>query len=214
MRPLQKVQFPNPVLLSEAKEAQLRRHFHSQVQHGNEEKCASVLLSEAKDQFGRFREKRSELILRFAQEDWYTSLVTLWLDARPRLRHRGPMALRLQQRADSFRHALRGIGLVLRTQPNAWIHLAATVAVTVAGWLLHVTRGEWLALILAIGLVWTAEALNTAIEFLADEISRQRNERLGFAKDTGAAGVLLASIAAALIGLLIFVPHALALLER
>jgi diacylglycerol kinase len=124
------------------------------------------------------------------------------------------MALRLQQRADSFRHALRGIGLVLRTQPNAWIHLAATVAVTVAGWLLHVTRGEWLALILAIGLVWTAEALNTAIEFLADEISLQHNPRLGLAKDTGAAGVLLASIAAALIGLLVFVPHALALLER
>ena len=124
------------------------------------------------------------------------------------------MALNLRERATSFRHAIRGIGIVIRTQPNAWIHLAATLAVVLAGKLLNVSRGEWLALVIAIGLVWTAEALNTAIEFLADEISLERRDRLGLAKDTGAAGVLLAAIAAALIGLIVFVPHLLALSER
>ena len=124
------------------------------------------------------------------------------------------MSLYLRERATSFRHAIRGIFIVIRTQPNAWIHLAATIGVLIAGKILNVTRGEWLALILAIGLVWTAEALNTAIEFLADEISLERRERLGLAKDTGAAGVLLASVTAAVIGLVIFVPHVLALLER
>jgi len=124
------------------------------------------------------------------------------------------MAFNLRERAASFRHAIRGIGLLIRTQPNAWIHLAATLAVVLVGKLLHVSRGEWLALVLAIGLVWTAEALNTAIEFLADEVSLERRERLGLAKDTGAGGVLLASITAAIIGLIVFVPHLLALTER
>jgi len=110
--------------------------------------------------------------------------------------------------------ATRGILIVIRTQPNAWIHLVATLAVLLAGKLLNVSRGEWIALIFAIGIVWTAEALNTALEFLADEVSLERRERLGIAKDVGAGGVLLASITAAIIGLLIFLPHALALIER
>jgi diacylglycerol kinase (ATP) len=124
------------------------------------------------------------------------------------------MSFNLRERAYSFRHAIRGIGIVIRTQPNAWIHLVATLAVVIAGKLLEVSRGEWLALVIAIGLVWTAEALNTAIEFLADEITLERRDRLGLAKDTGAAGVLLASIAAAIMGFIIFVPHILALAER
>ncbi len=124
------------------------------------------------------------------------------------------MAFNLRERANSFRHAIRGILLIIRTQPNAWIHLAATIAVLVAGKLLNITRGEWLALIFAIGLVWTAEALNTALEFLADEVSLERRERLGRAKDIGAGGVLLASITAAAIGLLVFVPHIMALIGR
>ena len=124
------------------------------------------------------------------------------------------MAFNLRKRALSFRHAISGILLVVRTQHNAWIHLVATLAVVIAGKCLNVTRGEWLALVIAIGLVWTAEALNTAIEFLADEISLERRDRLGLAKDAGAAGVLLASITAAIIGLIVFVPHLMALAER
>jgi len=124
------------------------------------------------------------------------------------------MAFDLRERANSFRHAIRGILLVIRTQHNAWIHLVATLAVIVAGELLNISRGEWLALVFAIGLVWTAEALNTAIEFLADEISLEHRDRLGYAKDAGAGGVLLASITSAIIGLIVFVPHLLALTER
>ena len=134
------------------------------------------------------------------------------LDAPAPTRHRRGMSLR--DRAASFRHAIRGILLIIRTQPNAWIHLVATIAVVIAGKLLNVSRGEWLALVFAIGLVWTAEALNTALEYLADEISLERRERLGLAKDAGAAAVLLASIAAAIVGLIVFIPHVMALLQR
>jgi len=124
------------------------------------------------------------------------------------------MAFNLRERALGFRHAVSGILLVIRTQHNTWIHLVATLAVVIAGKLLNVSRGEWLALVIAIGLVWTAETLNTAIEFLADAVSLERRDLLGHAKDAGAGAVLLAAITAAIIGLIVFVPHLLALAER
>jgi diacylglycerol kinase (ATP) len=118
-----------------------------------------------------------------------------------------------RERASSFRHAWRGIGLVIRSQHNAWIHLLATALVLVAGLLTVLSRLEWCALVFAIGLVWTAEALNTALEFLADELSAEKRELIGKAKDAGAGGVLLASITAAVIGLIVFVPHWIVALE-
>jgi diacylglycerol kinase (ATP) len=124
------------------------------------------------------------------------------------------MAFRLSDRAAGFRHAIRGIWLVVRTQHNAWIHLVATLGVIGVGLCLPLVHWEWAALVFAIGLVWTAEALNTAIEFLADEVSREKREGIGYAKDAGAAGVLLASLAAAVIGGIVFVPHLLAMMER
>lgn len=68
---------------------------------------------------------------------------------------------------------------------------------------------EWRWIILALALVWSAEALNTAIERLSDAVSVQWNERLRHAKDTAAWGVLVAILAAALIVLTVFVPRLL-----
>ena len=124
------------------------------------------------------------------------------------------MAFRFSERIFSFRHAIRGIGTVIRTQHNAWIHLIATLVVIGTGLCLNLVHWEWAALVFAIGLVWIAEALNTAIEFLADEVSQEKRERIGIAKDAGAAGVLLAAITSTVIGLIVFVPHLLALAER
>jgi diacylglycerol kinase (ATP) len=107
----------------------------------------------------------------------------------------------------SFRHAFRGIATLLRTQHNARLHLAATAAAVVLGFFLAISRSEWLAIILAIGVVWTAEAINTAVEFLADEVSLERRELIGKAKDVGAAGVLVAAASALAVGVVVFVPH-------
>ena len=122
------------------------------------------------------------------------------------------MSFNLHERAFSFRHAWRGIVLIVRTQHNAWIHLVATIGVIIAGRLTRLSWVEWAALVLAIGLVWVAEALNSAVEFLADEVSLEKRERIGRAKDAGAGAVLLASICAAAVGLIIFVPHWMAAL--
>jgi diacylglycerol kinase (ATP) len=107
----------------------------------------------------------------------------------------------------SFRAAFAGLAFLLRTQVNARWHLVATILAIFAGIAFRVTRGEWLALILAMALVWVAEAINTAIEQACDAITREQHPHIGPAKDVAAAAVLLASLFAVLIGLLVFVPH-------
>ncbi len=102
---------------------------------------------------------------------------------------------------------------MLRTQVNARIHLGFTVSVLVAGFVCHLTRAEWCAVAGAIGLVWTAEGLNTAIEAVVDLVSPDYHVLAGRAKDVAAGAVLCAAVAAVVIGLLIFGPHLLALLQ-
>ncbi|MGI9294557.1 MAG: diacylglycerol kinase family protein [Pseudomonadales bacterium] len=115
--------------------------------------------------------------------------------------------LDVKKRIDSFIYAGRGIKTLIATQPNAWIHLLATGLVLLLAYFLQVQRWEWVALILAIGLVWLGEAMNTAVEFVADAVSQDYNENIKHAKDVGAGGVLLAAIIAAVIAAIVFLPH-------
>lgn len=113
----------------------------------------------------------------------------------------------LTQRWRSVGFACQGIAVLWRTQPNAWVHAAATLGVVALGLFVHISRLEWALLALAIGAVWTAEALNTGIEFVVDLVSPDHHVLAGKAKDVAAAGVLLASMAAVCVGLLVFVPY-------
>lgn len=117
----------------------------------------------------------------------------------------------LTLRARSFGFALEGCASLLTTQANARIHLLATLFVMACGAILGISRIEWALVFLAIGAVWTAEALNTAIEMLADELTLDRLPRIKFAKDVAAFGVLAAALAATAVGLLVFAPRILAL---
>ena len=120
-------------------------------------------------------------------------------------RQRPPFSLRARGR--SFVFALAGGRVLLRGQHNAWIHAAATLLVLVLGLACRVSRQDWALLALAIGLVWAMEALNTAIELLADEVSLEQRARIGRAKDVAAFAVLAAALAAVAIGLLVVWPH-------
>ena len=96
---------------------------------------------------------------------------------------------------------------MIQSQHNAWIHALATALVIGAGIFFHITRSEWSWIILAIMAVWTAEALNTAFEFLADATNPTFHPLIGKAKDVAAGAVLIAAIGSVAIGLLIFGPH-------
>jgi diacylglycerol kinase len=96
---------------------------------------------------------------------------------------------------------------MIRSQHNAWVHALATAMVVGAGAWFRLSRFEWCGLILAIMGVWTAEALNTALEFLADVASPGYHPLVKKAKDVAAGAVLVAAIGAACIGGLILGPH-------
>jgi diacylglycerol kinase (ATP) len=103
--------------------------------------------------------------------------------------------------------AARGIGIMLRSQHNAWLHAAATVAVCSAGVALGLTPGEWCSIVLAIMAVWTAEALNTAFEFLTDVAAPTFHPIAGQAKDVAAGAVLISALGSLVIACLVFGPR-------
>jgi diacylglycerol kinase len=106
----------------------------------------------------------------------------------------------------SFVPAFAGWAHVLRTQPNAWVHAAVTIAVVALALWLRVERVEWLALLLAIGLVWVTEFFNTALEAVVDLASPRQHRLAKAAKDVAAGAVVVAALIAALVGLLVLWP--------
>jgi diacylglycerol kinase (ATP) len=112
-------------------------------------------------------------------------------------------------RLRSIRYAFAGGRAMLATQPNARIHVAATILVLAGGLACRVSRADWTLLFLAIGLVWSAEAFNTALESLADEISQEHRQRIGLAKDIAAFAVLVSALTAIALGLAVFLPYLL-----
>ena len=107
----------------------------------------------------------------------------------------------------SFGYAIRGLRTMLALQANARIHALATIVVVALGFLLGLNSWEWCAVVGAIGLVWTAEGMNTAIEALTDLVSPGEHPLAGRAKDIAAGAVLCAAVAAAVIGLIVFLPR-------
>jgi diacylglycerol kinase (ATP) len=124
-----------------------------------------------------------------------------------------PRSFSLAARIASFGHALRGLAEVVATQHNAWIHAAATLAACALALLLGISAGEWLAVVLAISSVWTAEALNTAFESLCDVVSPDLHPRVRRAKDVAAGAVLVSATGAATVGLIVFGPRLLHLVR-
>lgn len=106
----------------------------------------------------------------------------------------------------SFRPALAGLLWALKTQRNLQVHAAAAILTVAFGVWLNIALWEWCVVILAAGMVLTAELLNTALEVLADRVTQEREEAIRRVKDTAAAAVLLAALAALTVGLLIFLP--------
>ncbi len=118
----------------------------------------------------------------------------------------------LRARIKSVRHAADGLRLLVRTEHNARIHLAATVLAVAAGVALGISTADWRWIVAAIVWVWAAEALNTAIEHLCDAVCPTSHPAIRAAKDVAAGGVLAVAIGAATIGAITLAPYVTALL--
>ncbi len=114
--------------------------------------------------------------------------------------------MRASSRIASFRHAFSGWWYVLRTQRNARIHAIISTAVFIVGVWLELDRRDWAILLLTMVAVWMGEFINTALEAVVDLASPDIHPLAKVGKDVGAAAVLIAALAAVLIGLLVLGP--------
>ena len=110
-------------------------------------------------------------------------------------------------RIKAFGFAITGLIKAVKTQHALWFQLSAAAAIIVLGLYCNITREDWRWLILAITIVITAETMNTAIEFLADAVTKEHHEIIGHAKDVAAGAVLVAALGAATIGIFTFWPY-------
>jgi diacylglycerol kinase len=106
----------------------------------------------------------------------------------------------------SFRYAFAGLAYLLRTQPNARIHLAITLAVVIAGLWVGLPTRDWAVIAVTVALVLVSEAFNTALEAMVDLATSEPHPLAKVSKDVGAGAVTLAAIAAVVIGLLLLGP--------
>jgi diacylglycerol kinase len=117
-------------------------------------------------------------------------------------------------RLKAFGYAFSGWWFVIRTQRNAWIHMVVSILVILMSFTLHINASSWALILLAIGMVWIAEFLNTALEAVVDLASNhQQHELARVGKDVGAAAVLIAACASVIIGLLVLGPPLLAAIK-
>jgi diacylglycerol kinase (ATP) len=112
----------------------------------------------------------------------------------------------IHSRWKSFQYAFEGLLEFFRTEHNAWLHLLATFMVIVVSVILGVTEMEAIVLVIVVAFVWVTEMLNTCIEKTMNMISEEYQPRIKLIKDISAGAVLVASIAALITGLFLFVP--------
>ncbi|MEA4812035.1 MAG: diacylglycerol kinase family protein [Anaerolineaceae bacterium] len=112
----------------------------------------------------------------------------------------------LRTRRKSFVWAWRGLVYAFKTQPNIWIHAVATLLVVSLSFWLKISRLEWIGIVLAVGLVWIAELMNTVAETIVNISSPDKHPLARIAKDLAAAAVLVTAVVALIVGLIIFGP--------
>ena len=117
----------------------------------------------------------------------------------------------IKKRIKSFSYAFAGLKVLFREEHNSWIHAVAAVLAVAMGFLFRISPMEWIAVVIVIGMVFAAEIINSSIERTADFVKAERDDRKRDIKDLGAAAVLVCAIAAAVVGIIIFIPKIIAL---
>lgn len=121
------------------------------------------------------------------------------------------MSYSFKKQLKSFTFAWKGILTCAGHEQNITFHILAAIVVIAAGFFFSISHVEWMVVMLCIGMVIAAELFNSAIERLVDLVSPQWNKIAGEVKDIAAGAVLVTAIAAAVVGLMVFLPYVLAL---
>ena len=117
-----------------------------------------------------------------------------------------------QSQAKSFAVAFAGIGRAFASELHMKIHLVFAIAALAACWILQVEMWGWCVVVICIGMVISAEVLNTALEALCDRVTTERDDQIKIAKDAAAGAVLVLAITSVVAGLIVYIPAILKLL--
>ena len=115
-------------------------------------------------------------------------------------------ALSIKRLINSFSHAIEGIKDVYKEEPNMLVHTIAAILAIVFGFIFKISYLEWFFVIIMIVLVFASEVINSSIENFVDLVTSEYHIKAKKAKDEAAGFVFLMSIAALIIGLIIFIP--------
>lgn len=110
------------------------------------------------------------------------------------------------KRLKSVGFACIGLKTLFQHEHNFRIHFIAATMAVVLGFICKISPLEWIAVCFSIGMVMTAEAINTALENLADFVSPDKHNSIKTIKDVSAAAVLISALCALIVGLIIFLP--------
>ncbi len=113
---------------------------------------------------------------------------------------------KLRAKVSHIRPSLRAIATLWREEYSFRVQVASGIVVVFVGWMLGISRAEWIAVVLVSGAVFATEALNTALEELCDHVTPDQHPKIGKIKDLGSGASLLMGITAIIIGLIIFIP--------
>ena len=119
----------------------------------------------------------------------------------------------IRKRLASFKFAFSGLRSLIKHEHNSRLHLLAALLVLAMGFILGISRAEWMILVIIIAIVFITEILNSAIESLADYVSPQYSSIIKRVKDYCAAAVLIAAITSVVVGLIIFLPKVIQFLS-
>jgi len=116
--------------------------------------------------------------------------------------------------AESRKHAIKGIKLIIKNERNFRIQLLTAVIVISAGLILQISHRDWIAVAFLIAIVLISEAFNSVIEAVCDTISKEYRLNIKYAKDVSAGAVLVSALLSIFLGLIIFVPYLIPVLEN
>jgi len=104
-------------------------------------------------------------------------------------------------------YAIKGAWLLLRHEQSIQVQFVLAIIMCIAGYFFEITKTEWMFQFLAIGLIMTAEGLNSGLEAMADFVHPDFHSKIGHIKDIAAGSVFIAAITAVIIGAFIYFPY-------
>ena len=119
----------------------------------------------------------------------------------------------IKRLGNSFKYAVEGIKSAYKTEQNLLVHTIVAILVIAVGIVIKLSFLEFAVVFLTIGVVMTAEMINTSIEYAIDMAMPSIHPLAKVSKDVASGAVLFSAIVAVIVGCLIYIPKIIEFIE-